>query len=237
MSDEIIPQNVPHNPLIHRQWQDGRRGQDGWGRYTRRRKWFRDAELVELNPDTETPIQGVATDSEKSTTKVVNGTVDTQDDAAGISHTSPISIPRKRRWFGSSKDVRSSTSLGSVSSITTNSEDTASLAGENPLTQTSSKPINIRNSRSPPPNITGLPGKDDTYSSSPGRLSGSSSRNQKRRNETPGSSGDGDSQNTRNREIEEAQDQLNRWGARATDGTERAEREMGLGDDVNMGLS
>ena len=28
-------------------WMDGRR-QDGWGRYTRRRKWYRDAELVEV---------------------------------------------------------------------------------------------------------------------------------------------------------------------------------------------
>ena len=28
-------------------WRDGRRGQDGWGRYTRRRKWIRDAELVD----------------------------------------------------------------------------------------------------------------------------------------------------------------------------------------------
>ncbi|KZF22880.1 Pex24p-domain-containing protein [Xylona heveae TC161] len=31
-------------------WHDGRRGQDGWGRYTRRRKWYRDAELVETSP-------------------------------------------------------------------------------------------------------------------------------------------------------------------------------------------
>lgn len=30
-------------------WRDGRRGIDGWGRYTRRRKWCRDAELVEVN--------------------------------------------------------------------------------------------------------------------------------------------------------------------------------------------
>jgi hypothetical protein len=30
------------------QWQNGRRGQDGWGRWTRRRKWYRDAELVEI---------------------------------------------------------------------------------------------------------------------------------------------------------------------------------------------
>lgn len=38
-------------------WKDGRRGQDGWGRYTRRRKWYRDAELVEVTPSTEvTPM-------------------------------------------------------------------------------------------------------------------------------------------------------------------------------------
>lgn len=28
-------------------WQVGRRGEDGWGKWTRRRKWYRDAELVE----------------------------------------------------------------------------------------------------------------------------------------------------------------------------------------------
>ncbi|KAL8683298.1 MAG: hypothetical protein Q9186_000681 [Xanthomendoza sp. 1 TL-2023] len=33
-------------------WNDGRRGQDSWGRYTRRRKWYRDAELVEI-PESE----------------------------------------------------------------------------------------------------------------------------------------------------------------------------------------
>ncbi|KAF2398473.1 Pex24p-domain-containing protein [Trichodelitschia bisporula] len=32
-------------------WRDGRRGKDGWGRYTRRRKWVRDAELVEADPN------------------------------------------------------------------------------------------------------------------------------------------------------------------------------------------
>lgn len=32
------------------QWQNGRRGQDGWGKWTRRRKWYRDAELVEVDP-------------------------------------------------------------------------------------------------------------------------------------------------------------------------------------------
>lgn len=53
-----------------------------------------------------------------------------------------------------------------------------------------------------------------------------------------GDGGDADSQKSlRAREIEEAQNRLDRWGARATGGTERAERELGLGDDVNMGLS
>lgn len=33
-------------------WNDGR-VEDGWGRYTRRRKWFRDAELVEITPSME----------------------------------------------------------------------------------------------------------------------------------------------------------------------------------------
>ncbi|KAK2075216.1 hypothetical protein P8C59_009363 [Phyllachora maydis] len=32
-------------------WQNGRRGLDGWGRWTRRRKWYRDAELVEADVD------------------------------------------------------------------------------------------------------------------------------------------------------------------------------------------
>lgn len=35
-------------------WQNGRRGIDGWGCYTRRRKWYRDAELVEISPSSET---------------------------------------------------------------------------------------------------------------------------------------------------------------------------------------
>ncbi|KAG6035207.1 hypothetical protein E4U41_006173 [Claviceps citrina] len=32
-------------------WQYGRRGQDGWAKWTRRRKWYRDAELVEIEED------------------------------------------------------------------------------------------------------------------------------------------------------------------------------------------
>lgn len=41
-------------------WEEGRK-EDGWGRYTRRRKWYRDAELVEVSP----AITPVATRDEK----------------------------------------------------------------------------------------------------------------------------------------------------------------------------
>ncbi|KAI4865692.1 Pex24p-domain-containing protein, partial [Hypoxylon rubiginosum] len=36
-------------------WQNGRRGNDGWGRWTRRRKWYRDAELVEVSAGSASP--------------------------------------------------------------------------------------------------------------------------------------------------------------------------------------
>ncbi|KAK8001270.1 integral peroxisomal membrane peroxin [Apiospora marii] len=44
-------------------WNNGRRGADGWGRWTRRRKWYRDAELVEVNPEVE-ELSGSSTPAE-----------------------------------------------------------------------------------------------------------------------------------------------------------------------------
>jgi hypothetical protein len=43
-------------------WRDGRRGQDGWGRYTRRRKWLRDAELIDVIPEQEKPTPAPTTE-------------------------------------------------------------------------------------------------------------------------------------------------------------------------------
>ncbi|KAL7951282.1 Pex24p domain-containing protein [Trichoderma barbatum] len=43
-------------------WQNGRRGLDGWGRWTRRRKWYRDAELVEVD-ESQLPHELDATES------------------------------------------------------------------------------------------------------------------------------------------------------------------------------
>ncbi|KAK8029745.1 hypothetical protein PG993_011036 [Apiospora rasikravindrae] len=46
-------------------WNNGRRGADGWGRWTRRRKWYRDAELVEVNGGSE-EISGSSTPAERT---------------------------------------------------------------------------------------------------------------------------------------------------------------------------
>lgn len=50
-------------------WNDGRR-EDGWGRYTRRRKWFRDAELVEVTPSTQHSPATTTPQSEDEAEKV-----------------------------------------------------------------------------------------------------------------------------------------------------------------------
>lgn len=61
-------------------WRDGRKV-DGWGRYTRRRKWVRDAELVEVEPTTPSEAPSDAT------------LVGVDEDASSTS-------PRKRSgWF------------------------------------------------------------------------------------------------------------------------------------------
>ncbi|KAK0615596.1 integral peroxisomal membrane peroxin-domain-containing protein [Bombardia bombarda] len=52
-------------------WQNGRRGQDGWGRWTRRRKWYRDAELVEADGDVEEPPLNGTANGGDSTSAVV----------------------------------------------------------------------------------------------------------------------------------------------------------------------
>ncbi|KFY03401.1 hypothetical protein O988_01515 [Pseudogymnoascus sp. VKM F-3808] len=61
-------------------WQNGRRGQDGWGKYTRRRKWYRDAELVEVTASTEitpcsTPPPELETEIESKSLRSRSGTV------------------------------------------------------------------------------------------------------------------------------------------------------------------
>lgn len=110
-------------------WNDGRRGVDSWGRYTRRRKWYRDAELVEVTPSTEvtpspTPNLQSNTDqavlSEVENEELGKAMVDGPSPGStdGDSH-STKSPKQKRGWFGGtkkSKDRSDSKSSGSVKS-------------------------------------------------------------------------------------------------------------------------
>lgn len=52
-----------------------------------------------------------------------------------------------------------------------------------------------------------------------------------------GSLATSDSSSLREKDLANAQDHHDRWATRAADGTERAEREFGLSDEVNMALS
>jgi len=118
-------------------WRDGRRGQDGWGRYTRRRKWYRDAELVEATLSTEvtpvpTPRHKHADDSAEATPNLLTQLssnpsitssteptlVDGQDTASVVSDTDALSTKSKRGWF-TRKRARSTG--GSVSNATVTS--------------------------------------------------------------------------------------------------------------------
>jgi hypothetical protein len=139
---------------------------------------------------------------------------------------SASSKARKRRWFGASKpvsDKASSTSSALPASTNTSSVDAGKITSTtsySPSGTPGSRPIDIAHSRKP-----------SNYS---GNASlGSIGRD----NSVPRSASHSDSASLRDKEIVHAQDRLDRWGTRATGGIERAEREMGLGDEVNMGLS
>jgi hypothetical protein len=97
-----------------RQWRDGRRGQDGWGRYTRRRKWHRDAELVEATPSTEVtpmptprhrpvdepdPNNLTRLSSNVSTTSTGTEPTLVEYAASVVSDTDAASAKTKRSWF------------------------------------------------------------------------------------------------------------------------------------------
>jgi hypothetical protein len=138
--NKVRPSVKPTSLLKYslRQWRDGRRGQDGWGRYTRRRKWYRDAELVEATPSTETtpaptpkptPIDTSADPDPMHLTKLsTNLSVASSTDptlvegdgreyAASItSDTDAASTKSKRSWF--KKKRRSKSTSGSVSGVT-----------------------------------------------------------------------------------------------------------------------
>lgn len=101
-------------------WNDGRRGQDGWGRYTRRRKWYRDAELVEIPPGTET---------ESSDTLVASTEGSPPESAQSIKETDDTSssLARRRRFLR--RDSRTSARSSASHHRVGGSEDEADHRG------------------------------------------------------------------------------------------------------------
>lgn len=104
-------------------WNDGRRGQDGWGRYTRRRKWYRDAELVEVESD-------LGMDGSTATLKALAPSGKPSESSkhskdSSIDSNEPNSAPTRRRGFFRRSSNRSVSSNGdfSVSSTLRNDED------------------------------------------------------------------------------------------------------------------
>ncbi|KAL2864639.1 PEX28-32 family peroxisomal membrane protein [Aspergillus lucknowensis] len=208
-------------------WNDGRRGLDGWDRYTRRRKWCRDAELVEITPEgtsLDAPsalTQALAKEIEESKNRKEPGNTDASMlDADSVSLApSSSSKTRRRRWFGGSKSVndKNSSTSSAPPTFTNDSEDPGKITSAISLSSSirnPSRPVSISRSR----RLSGLSG--GTSQGSP-----------------HGSTIVSDNLSIRDKELSDAQDRLDRWGSRAAGGTERAEREMGLGDEVNMGLS
>ena len=89
-------------------WRDGRKT-DGWGRYTRRRKWLRDAELVEITSDESSPAPASEADTE--TTAVADKDADTG---------SVNSTAKRKGWFAKKRGVSGDKADG-TSSLSGNS--------------------------------------------------------------------------------------------------------------------
>ncbi|KAK3622949.1 hypothetical protein LTR56_021890 [Elasticomyces elasticus] len=80
-------------------WRDGRRV-DGWDRYTRRRKWVRDAELVEISLEGE-EVEGVVTATSSATGMGSDG------DEGSVSSTA-----KRKGWFGGGNGSTTPKKLG-----------------------------------------------------------------------------------------------------------------------------
>lgn len=108
-------------------WNDGKRDVDSWGRYTRRRKWYRDAELVEVTASTEvtpspTPnsqnnpdrvIHSEAEDENKGPTSPGKVEFKDEDSASGKAKKKPWFGKKERRPSTGSSDKKSSSSVRS----------------------------------------------------------------------------------------------------------------------------
>ncbi|KAJ5286784.1 hypothetical protein N7478_002470 [Penicillium angulare] len=192
-------------------WNDGRRGQDGWDRYTRRRKWYRDAQLVDIHPDgtnsSEETVSNLSQALERENQNKESGNDrEAEMERIGLSSTTPLKN-RRRRWFSSSKD-KDRAAVDVSPSVDGGRSTGANVDGSASTRTTPSRPISIQGSR-----------KSSQYNVREGSLATS------------------ESSSLREKDVANSQDRHDIWSTRAGDGTERVEREFGLSDDVNMGLS
>ncbi|KAM3439866.1 hypothetical protein NHJ13734_003528 [Beauveria thailandica] len=85
-------------------WNNGRRGVDGWGKWTRRRKWYRDAELVEVEKHSH----------RKATTKD-SASLHSKSDSASLANV-PVIIEEKSAEDANVKLIDDNASVYSTSS-------------------------------------------------------------------------------------------------------------------------
>ncbi|WEW59070.1 hypothetical protein PRK78_004538 [Emydomyces testavorans] len=222
-------------------WNDGRRGRDSWNRYTRRRKWCRDAELVEVTPSTEnTPPPSPQPEKFADVPSSIAPARKRDDgnDKPGADNNNNGMKQRKRRWFSSTSDIKPLSSSPPVgagvisSSLPNNSSRTlsTSLVEDTSSSKTPAKAASVSSTRSALPE------------GSLGARSGRSSLGGRRASRTASSvAADTDRESLalslREKEIEEAENMVDQWDARPGGPAERAERAWGLGDEAHMGLS
>jgi len=116
-------------------WQHGRSGKDGWGRYTRRRKWCRDAELIEISDGeslTVTPDGNQRSDVMSTASTLADSHAGGPNEATSIQTSkdddSSLSSSMKKRkpWFGrrsSNPSSEKSAALSATSMRSTFDED------------------------------------------------------------------------------------------------------------------
>jgi hypothetical protein len=114
-------------------WNDGKRDVDSWGRYTRRRKWYRDAELVEVTPSTEVtpsptpnpqsnPDQAVQSEAEEEHKSRSPGETNMPGKEGSKDEDSVSVKAKKKGWFGKKERTASNGSSDKKSMLSTRSE-------------------------------------------------------------------------------------------------------------------
>jgi hypothetical protein len=114
-------------------WNDGKRDVDSWSRYTRRRKWYRDAELVEITPSTEVtpsptpnpqsnPDQAVQSEAEEEHKSRSQGETNMPGKEGSKDEDSASVKAKKKGWFGKKERRASNGSSDKKSSLSTRSE-------------------------------------------------------------------------------------------------------------------